>query len=146
MPSPSSKAENLTKRSKLVSTYLPVLETTPLTASLTVVLNAALTIAFTAALKEALLTHHTGQVYVRMHKALHATLVSNVSTQCSGLSYTDFENGPKRYLLSPPDIRLIDSVYRTRDFDLARRGIKPLVKSWDEDDGNFCRTIQGDTD
>lgn len=67
--------------------------------------------------------------------------MANLAThfpQCQ--TYTDFEYGPKRFLLSPKDVRLIDSVYRNRDFEMARKGVKPLVKWW-EDGGETLEKV-----
>lgn len=38
----------------------------------------------------------------------------------------------KRWLVSPKDVRLIDSVYRNRDAGLARRGILQFKKKWED--------------
>lgn len=58
-------------------------------------------------------------------------------------TYTDFEYGPKRFLVSPKDVRLIDSVYRNRDFEMARKGVKPLVKWWNEGDETLEKVAMG---
>lgn len=51
-----------------------------------------------------------------------------------GVDYDEFEAGGKRFLMSPQDVRLIDSVYRNRDSGKARRGLMRLEKVWAEGD------------
>jgi hypothetical protein len=59
------------------------------------------------------------------------------------MTLTNIENSHKRFLLSPPDVRFIDSVYRNRDSARARRGEMVLVKHWDEDDETLRRVMEG---
>ncbi|PPJ58784.1 hypothetical protein CBER1_08222 [Cercospora berteroae] len=66
--------------------------------------------------------------------AVRELLAKNVAEQYPGMTYEEFHNGPKRFLLSPPDVRYIDSVYRNRDAGMARRGLKVLDKWWEEGD------------
>ncbi|USW58393.1 Putative leucine-rich repeat domain superfamily [Septoria linicola] len=66
-----------------------------------------------------------------------------VAEQYNGMSYEEFEEGPKRFLLSPPDVRYIDSVCRNRDSALAKRGLKILDKWWAEDDGTLQNVHSG---
>ncbi|KAL9032171.1 MAG: hypothetical protein Q9180_006654, partial [Flavoplaca navasiana] len=49
-------------------------------------------------------------------------------------TYAAFEGGEQRWLVSPPDVRFIDSGYRNRDAGLARRGLMILDKHWEEPD------------
>ncbi|KAM3420937.1 hypothetical protein BST61_g4171 [Cercospora zeina] len=63
-------------------------------------------------------------------RAVRERLRDNVARHYQGMSYDEFLNGPKRFLLSPPDVRYIDSVYRNRDAGMARRGLKMLNKWW----------------
>ena len=58
-------------------------------------------------------------------------------------SYEAFLRTHKRFLVSPPDIRLIDSVYRNRDAGDARRQLKWLKKSWDEGDTTLDKVMEG---
>ncbi|CAK1362602.1 unnamed protein product [Cercospora beticola] len=81
-----------------------------------------------------------------LKKSMHAVrerLAKNVTEQYQGMSYEEFHNGPKRFLLSPPDVRYIDSVYRNRDAGMARRGLKVLDKWWEEGDETL-RMVQED--
>ncbi|KAF2166882.1 hypothetical protein M409DRAFT_66427 [Zasmidium cellare ATCC 36951] len=85
-----------------------------------------------------------GQLSHRLLKSLHTTLTSNVLKHFPACkSYKDFENGPKRFLLSPKDVRLIDSVYRNRDFEMARKGVKRFEKWWGEGDETLREVAEG---
>lgn len=58
------------------------------------------------------------------------------------VAYGDFLDDQKRWLVSDErDVRVIDSVYRTRDMGLARRGQLVLAKGWDRDDGTLERVM-----
>ena len=83
-----------------------------------------------------------GQEYAHLYKLARETLHSNVKEQY-GVDYLHFENEHKRFLISPKDVRLIDSVYRNRDAAAARRGLKKLDKCWDEDDETLQRVQDG---
>ena len=80
----------------------------------------------------------------RISKAVRGQLHINVKRMHDGLSYERFENENKRFLVSPPDVRLIDSVYRNRDAGLARRGLRGLDKWWAEGDETL-HNIQNST-
>ena len=69
-----------------------------------------------------------------MNKLVRERLHENVYTCHDGMSYEQFDAEYKRFLVSPQDVRLIDSVYRNRDAGAARRGLKRLDKWWKEDD------------
>lgn len=47
-------------------------------------------------------------------------------------SVEEFLAGDKRWLISPKDVRMIDSGYRNRDSGLARRGLLQLKKQWED--------------
>ncbi|KAK3073705.1 hypothetical protein LTR53_004463 [Teratosphaeriaceae sp. CCFEE 6253] len=51
-----------------------------------------------------------------------------------GVDYVRFDAEHKRFLVSPTDVRFIDSVYRNRDAGAARRGLKTLEKWWKDGD------------
>ena len=70
----------------------------------------------------------------------------NVERHYNGLNYEDFRRGEKRWLISPKDVRLIDSGYRNRDADLARRGKLELKKWWDEDADLVSQVMDVKTD
>lgn len=83
-----------------------------------------------------------GQEYARLYKLARERLHQNVEAQY-GVDYLHFENEHKRFLLSPKDVRFIDSVYRNRGAAAARRGLKKLEKSWDEDDETLQKVQDG---
>ena len=66
--------------------------------------------------------------------AIARRLASNVEAEL-GVGYLAFRDGHGlRFLRSPPDVRVIDSVYRNRDAGLARRKELVLKKFWDDGD------------
>ena len=73
-------------------------------------------------------------------------LHGNIERHYDGLKYENFQRGEKRWLISPKDVRLIDSGYRNRDSDLARRGKLVLKKWWDEDADLVSRVMDVKTD
>jgi hypothetical protein len=75
----------------------------------------------------------TGQEGVRLAKTVRERLHANVR-QVYGVDYEQFHSSEKRFLMSPQDVRLIDSVYRNRDAGKARRGLMKLDKVWAEGD------------
>ena len=83
-----------------------------------------------------------GQEYARLYKLAREKLHTNVEEQY-GVDYLHFENEHKRFLISPKDVRFIDSVYRNRDAGAARRGLKKFDKWWDEDDETLQRVQDG---
>ena len=83
-----------------------------------------------------------GQEYARLHKLARERLHDNVRMQY-GVDYVHFESEYKRFLVSPKDVRFIDSVYRNRDAAAARRGLKKLDKWWDEDDETLQKVQDG---
>lgn len=71
----------------------------------------------------------------KLRQSISASLARNVLILYNGIEYKEFELGHKRSLTGPEEyVRKIDSVYRNRDAMLARRGLKPLDKWWDEKD------------
>jgi Ran GTPase-activating protein (RanGAP) involved in mRNA processing and transport len=83
-----------------------------------------------------------GQEYARLYKLARERLHANVKEQYD-VDYLHFENEHKRFLISPKDVRFIDSVYRNRDAAAARRGLKKLDKWWDEGDETLQRVQDG---
>ena len=51
-----------------------------------------------------------------------------------GMSFERFRDRTLRFVKNTRDVRFIDSVYRNRDANLARRKLKVLKKRWDEGD------------
>ncbi|KAK3706710.1 hypothetical protein LTR37_012554 [Vermiconidia calcicola] len=83
-----------------------------------------------------------GQEHARLYKLARERLHKNVKKQYD-MDYVHFESEHKRFLISPKDVRFIDSVYRNRDAAAARRGLKKLEKWWDEDDETLRRVQDG---
>ncbi|KAL8855565.1 MAG: hypothetical protein Q9178_007795 [Gyalolechia marmorata] len=70
-----------------------------------------------------------------LRSSIRARLTKNVrATYGPTTSYDDFEEGEQRWLISPKDVRFIDSGYRNRDMGLARRGLIVLNKYWEDAD------------
>ncbi len=84
-------------------------------------------------------TVKAGQEYSRLHKLVRGKLAENVRVKYEGLGYERFEAEYKRFLISPKDVRLIDSVYRNRDAGAARRGEKKLDKWWGKGDETLAK-------
>ena len=57
----------------------------------------------------------------------------NIRQLYGGIDIARFDAEEKRWLISPKDVRLIDSAYRNRDSGLARRGQLVLKKLWQDD-------------
>lgn len=83
-----------------------------------------------------------GQEGVRLTKLVREKLHANVFREY-GVGYEEFEAEHKRFLMSPRDVRLIDSVYRNREAGQARRGLTTLKKVWAEGDETL-RMVVGD--
>lgn len=77
-----------------------------------------------------------GQKHAKLAENAHAVLLKNVqNVYGKDTSYDEFMTEHKRWLVNDKtDVRKIDSVYRNRDAQLARRGLKKLDKWWNEDD------------
>ncbi|KAL8913516.1 MAG: hypothetical protein Q9171_001704 [Xanthocarpia ochracea] len=72
---------------------------------------------------------------LELRQYIRARLTKNVkATYGPNTTYGDFEEGEQRWLISPKDVRFIDSGYRNRDMGLARRGLKILNKHWEDAD------------
>ena len=75
-----------------------------------------------------------GKADKRIKQAVRSQLTNNVKlVHGEEMSYEVFEQGEMRWLISPKDVRLIDSSYRNRDAGLARRGLKVLDKWWKDE-------------
>lgn len=83
-----------------------------------------------------------GQMYARLNKLVRQRLQDNVKEKYH-MDYVRFEREVKRFLVSPRDVRFIDSVYRNRDAAAARLGLKKLDKWWDADDETLERVRDG---
>ncbi|KAM0704717.1 hypothetical protein Q7P35_007503 [Cladosporium inversicolor] len=62
-----------------------------------------------------------GQESARLTKLVKERLRFNVKREFE-MEYAEFEAEEKRFLMSPRDVRLIDSVYRNREAGMAKRG------------------------
>lgn len=72
---------------------------------------------------------------VKSDQAVRAHLEKNVKAKYGeGVTYTNFMEEEKRWLVNDKVVRKIDSVYRNRDAGLARRRLMTLVKDWEEND------------
>lgn len=79
---------------------------------------------------------------VKADKAVRETLEANVRARYGEeMSYAQFLEDEKRWLVSDRDVRKIDSVYRNRDAGLARRKLMTLVKDWEEGDDTLDRVM-----
>lgn len=83
-----------------------------------------------------------GQEGVSLTKLVRENLKANVLEKY-GVDYEEFSAEHKRFLTSPQDVRLIDSVYRNREAAKARRGLAKLDKWWAEGDETL-RMVAGD--
>jgi len=70
----------------------------------------------------------------RLDKQITDTLTRNVVAHYGDITYEEFLEGPLRFVRNTEDVRYIDSVYRTRDMEKARRGLMVLKKWWDPED------------
>ncbi|OAL54643.1 RNI-like protein [Pyrenochaeta sp. DS3sAY3a] len=79
---------------------------------------------------------NAGQKHAKLVETAHTVLLKNVqNVYGKDTSYDEFMTEHKRWLVNDKtDVRKIDSVYRNRDAQLARRGLKKLDKWWNEGD------------
>ncbi|KAJ7589596.1 hypothetical protein C8J56DRAFT_939043 [Mycena floridula] len=71
----------------------------------------------------------------RIKTEILATLSQNIKTfYGEEMTFEQFNDGPIRFLRNTTDVRFIDSVYRNRDAQKARRRLMTLEKWWNEDD------------
>ena len=82
-----------------------------------------------------------GKVHGDTRAFLRSHLEHNIRRIYSKMTVEEFQNEERRWLISPKDVRLIDSSYRNRDAGLARRGLMMLKKSWDDDWEPFSRDV-----
>jgi hypothetical protein len=83
-----------------------------------------------------------GQESARLTKLVRERLRANVWREY-GVGYEEFEADEKRFLMSPRDVRLIDSVYRNREAGHAKRAAERLRKVWADGDETL-RMVVGD--
>ena len=84
-----------------------------------------------------------GQEQKRTLKLVQKQLAANVREHFGDdINYNTFNNEEKRWIVNDKeDVRKIDSVYRNRDANMARRGLKKLDKWWDEGDDTLNRVM-----
>lgn len=75
-----------------------------------------------------------GDISIRKSQVFGRLLANVRAAYGHDWTYQRFQREQQRFMMSPPDVRLIDSVYRNRDAGLARRGLKWLEKEWEEGD------------
>ena len=73
--------------------------------------------------------------------AVQERLHANVEREL-GIGYPRFQAEELRWLISPRDVRFIDSVYRNRDAGLARRNLMVLKKDWDVGDETMREVLE----
>lgn len=83
-----------------------------------------------------------GQEGARLYKLARERLHESVQRDY-GVDYDQFENEHKRFLVSPRDVRFIDSVYRNRQASDARRGLGRLEKWWQDGDATLQKVADG---
>lgn len=92
-------------------------------------------IATAVSMSRSLVVFKAASIHNKRHpltKALvKATLQANV-TRLYRLTMEQFDANEKRWLISPKDVRFIDSGYRNRDAGLARRKLTTLKKWWED--------------
>jgi Ran GTPase-activating protein (RanGAP) involved in mRNA processing and transport len=81
-----------------------------------------------------------GQECARLTRLVRERLRANVEREI-GAGYEEFEAEEKRFLMSPRDVRLIDSVYRNRAAGAAKRGEGRLKKVWEEGDDTLKMVV-----
>ena len=83
-----------------------------------------------------------GKVPVDLRNQLRAHLEGNIRRIYPNMTVEEFQDRERRWLISPKDVRLIDSSYRNRDAGLARRSLLRPDKLWTDDWEAFSRDIQ----
>lgn len=84
-----------------------------------------------------------GNVPPELKNPVLAQIKGNVE-RLYGMSVDEFTAREKRWLISPKDVRLIDSGYRNRDAGLARRGLLRLKKVWEDDMETVANVMHAD--
>lgn len=74
-----------------------------------------------------------GKVPTKVNVLINSRIKESIRQQYGDIDVAEFDAEEKRWLISPVDVRLIDSAYRNRDAGLARRGQLVLKKEWQDD-------------
>lgn len=72
------------------------------------------------------------KVSTKVKLPVNQRIEENIRRLYGGIDFAHFVAEEKRWLISPKDVRLIDSAYRNRDAGLARRGHLVLNKVWQD--------------
>lgn len=86
-----------------------------------------------------------GQVHPTAKSLVTGRLVENIAKDYR-MDAGQFEAEERRWLISPKDVRLIDSGYRNRDTGLARRGQLILNKVWEDGFETLRKVMHADDD
>ena len=73
-----------------------------------------------------------GKVSTKVKLPVKERIQENIRLLYGGVDDAFFDAEEKRWLISPKDVRLIDSAYRNRDARLAQRGQLVLKKVWQD--------------
>ena len=73
-----------------------------------------------------------GKVSAKVKLPVKERIHENIRLLYGGIDDARFDAEEKRWLISPKDVRLIDSAYWNRDAGLARRGQLILKKEWQD--------------
>lgn len=73
-----------------------------------------------------------GKTHPNLKLMVDERIKGNIQQQY-GMNVATFDGDEKRWLVSPKDVRMIDSGYRNRDSGLARRGVLRLKKLWEDE-------------
>ena len=76
---------------------------------------------------------------------VNVRIKENIQQLHGGLDAARFDAEERRWLISPKDVRLIDSAYRNRDTGLARRGQLVLKKVWQDGMETVNEVMNADT-
>ena len=103
------------------------------------------------ALRSSSLCYYMGSsIYIKPNTAhaivksdgIHETLQANIRARYGpDMRYSQFLEGPLRFLHSGEDVRYIDSVYRNRDAGKAKRGEMILQKKWKNGDSTLMEVM-----
>lgn len=98
-------------------------------------LPALANLAEVVAKSENLVVFGAKSIYGKVDPAIKSQVNTQIEANIErlyGMSVDEFAAKEKRWLISPKDVRLIDSGYRNRDAGLARRGMLQLKKVWED--------------
>lgn len=112
-------------------------------------LPALWSVAGAVAQSDSLVAFDAKSVYGQTHSTAKSLVDGRMAKNMAKYYHMDaaqFEAEEKRWLISPRDVRLIDSGYRNRDAGLARRGQLILNKVWEDGSETLRKVMQADDD